>query len=589
MRDQARWWWLSILAAITCWVAAVVIPHNLIQAAPTPAENQFVSYDEYRGWIVWYVVFGVAFLGFGVIFIVMAAYARRRHRLRLMAITGDAVVIPLAAIRTEATLAPDVTAQPLELMWRSSKVTSFFYIILFIAQGLGLLLSAGLALFGFVLSLVEPSYPLNVWEIALRVVGILALATIIVGLIITYVRILPFLFGRPFGVSATNMGIDARTEFGTRIHMDWNEARLLEVVGADANAFRRFHLYAPGKHIGWAEYMARFGADYVPAGISSSEMTLRQVALLNLIVARTNLAPRTLAKSLAKAEPGSPAPTGMAAMQGSLLVPAREGKRSSTGITLLVIALIVAGVAVADFFVPVTSVPWVNWASTGSVALAALILIIASVRELGAGNVVPSHAQPPSAAVPSLAAPGAMYVFSWRIPPVRRLGFIALGICLSFNLIPCAWVALQMFGLYLPGAHPQVIGDAPTTFIVRVILTLILALAGVMGLGLALGGMIAGPGRVRASEKGLATENGRLKRLIPWSSIQDISWGAGSRGRFSYLVKTDVSTIQASWPAGSRPANVIPPDDGALPIGADELAALVAARIGKPVRVRDGR
>jgi hypothetical protein len=249
----------------------------------------------------------------------------------------------------------------------------------------------------------------------------------------------------------------------------------------------------------------------------------------------------------------------------------------------------VAGIAVADFFVPITPVPWVNWVSTGSLILSALILIIASVRELGAVNVLHAHAQRPSAATPSLAAPGAMYVFSWRVPAFRRLGFIALGFCLGINLIPCAWVALQMFGFYLPGTHLQVMDDVPATFIVRVILTVTLALFGIMGLGVALGGMIAGTGQVRASEEGLATENGRLKRLIPWSSIQDISWGAGSRGQFSYLVKTDVPTIQASWPAGSHAANVGPLGGGALPIGADELAALVAARIGKPVRVRDGR
>ena len=589
MRDRDRWWWLLVLAGIVCWVASVAVPYQFMTTAPTPAENQFVTNDEYRGWIILSVVFGVVLLGCGVALMAMAVRARRRHRIRRVALQGDLSMMPLAAIRTEPAAAPNVAEQPLELFWRSSKVTGFFDILLFIVQGLGLLLPVGLIVFGLVLSLVEPSHPLNVWEIALHIAGILAAVTIIVGLIMAYVRIVPFLFGRPFGVTATEQGIDARTEFGTRIHMDWDEARLLEAVGADANAFRRFYLYAPGKRIGWAEYMARFGADYVSAGISSSEMTLRQVALLNLIVARTGLPPRTLAKSMAKTEPGSAAPTGIAAMQGSLLVPASEGKRSSTGITLLVIALIVVGIAVADFFVPITSVPWVNWGSTGSLVFAALILIIASVRELGAGNVVSAHAQPPSAAAPSLAAPGAMYVFSWRVPAFRRLGFIALGLCLGINLIPCAWVALQMFGLYLPGTHPQVIADAPTTFIVRVILTFTLALFGVMGLGVALGGMIAGTGRVRASEEGLATENGRLKRLIPWSSIQDISWGAGSRGQFSYLVKTDVPTIQASWPADSQAAHVIPPDGGALPIGAHELAALVAAQIGKPIRIREGR
>ena len=77
--------------------------------------------------------------------------------------------------------------------------------------------------------------------------------------------------------------------------------------------------------------------------------------------------------------------------------------------------------------------------------------------------------------------------------------------------------------------------------------------------------------------------------MILWARIQDISWGTGSRGQLSYLVKTDVPAVQASWPVGSEAPSVGPSGDGALPIGADELAALVAAKIGKPIRVREGR
>lgn len=602
MHDRDRFWWLIVFAGVACWFAAVVVPYQFMATAPTPAENRFVTNDEYRGWIGFSIAFGVAFLGFGVFFIIMAVRARRRHRIRLAALQGDLSMMPPAAIRTEPAAALDLTGQPLEIMWRTGKTTGVFYGLMLGVQALLVLLMAGLDTFAFIAPIFtapQPStedlingtspQPLSVLEI----IGHIALASvgvaIIVAIVVVGVRATPFLFGRPFGVTATNRGIDARTEFGARIHMNWDEARLLEAVGGNTQVKRRFNLFAPGKKISWTEYTTGLGAQYTPVNATASEITLRQVALLNLIVARTNHSPRTLAKGLAKTQPDSSSPKGIATMQGSLLAPAREGKRSSTAITLLVMALIVAGIAVADFFVPVTPFPWVNWVSTGSVALAALILIIASVRELGADNVLPAYAQPPSAAAPSLAAPGAAYVFSWRVRPLRRLGLIILGVCLSFNLIPCAWVCLQLFGIYLPGFHPQFTADAPTTYIVRIFLTMTLALTVLIGLGLALGALTARTGRVRTSTDGLTTENGKLKRLIPWSSIQDISWGAGSGGQFSYLVKTDVPTIQASWPAGSQAANISPPDDGALPVGADELAALVAAQIGKPILVREER
>ena len=329
MRDRDRWWWLLVLVGVACWVAAVVVPYQFMTTAPTPAENPFVTDDEYRQWIGISVGFLGAFLGGGVFFIIMAVRARRRHHIRLVAFAGNTCAMPLAAIRTDPNAVPDLTEQPLELLWRSSKVIGFLYTLLFIVQGLGLLLSVGVTLFELVLSLVKPSHPLSVWEIALHVAGILALIAIIVGLIVACVRVFPVVLGRPFGVTATVQGVDARTEFGARIHMDWDEAWLLEVVGADANAVRRFYLYAPGKRIGWAEYMARFGADYAPANISSSEMILRQNALLNLVVARTGLPLRTLAKGIAKAQPGSPVPTGAAAMPRSILAPGRERKRSS--------------------------------------------------------------------------------------------------------------------------------------------------------------------------------------------------------------------------------------------------------------------
>jgi hypothetical protein len=579
VRDRDRWWWAELMFGLVFCAGGVVVPYFLIKTTPTPAENQFVTDDEYRQWIGMAIFFGVVLLGGGAFFIVLAARARRRHRIRLAALQGDVGAMPLAAIGVHSAAAPDVAEQPLELMWRTGIVIRVFYVPILGLQALAALISVGATVVGQVAPifmppppyLVNATPPMSVMEIVLRIAGACVVVALVVGFGILFVRAIPHLFGRPFGLSATNLGIDARTEWGSRVHMAWDEIRLLEVAKGDTQSKRRFDLYASGKRIGWTEYMLGLGAQYVPVGVTTSEMTLRQAALLNLVVARTGLAPRTLAKTLARR------PT-----------PARAAKRSSSAITLLVLALIVAGIAAAIFFVPVMPVSWVNWVSVGSLAISALILIVVSLWTAVNRSVLPAHARPPSVGAPSLDASGVAYVLSWRPPLLRRLTLIALGLCLGINLVPCAWVFSQMVGLYLPGSHPQFISDTPATFIVRVFLTLSLTLVGVIGLGLALGGVIARTGRIRADKDGLTTGSGRFQRLMAWSSVQEISWQPGGKGQFTYAVKSDAQTTQISWPAGPEATSAIPPSDGAVPIGADELAALVAARIGKPIQVLEG-
>lgn len=574
MRDRYRWWWLLVLLAVASWVASVVVPYQFMATAPTPANNPFVTDDEYRQWIGFSVAFAVAFFGFGVFFIIMAGRARRRHHILLAAFAGDTSAMPLADIRTGAALASNVAAQPLELLWRNSRVNGVFYTLIFIVQGLAVLLSVGLTIFGLGLALVQPSHPLSIWEIVLYVAGILALAATIVGLFIAYVRLFPFLFGRPFGVTATDQGIDARTELGARIHMDWDEVRLIEAVGINANAFRRFFLYAPGKRIGWAEYMARFGADYTPAHISSSEMTLRQNALLSLVVAHTNLPPRTLTKSLQK----RPATSG-------------ELRRATSVSLLLACAAILLGIAAADDLIPISPILWLKWVSIGALALAILCVIFFAMRSAFSQRAPLAYATPPSASPPAPAALGVVYTLSWRPPLGRRVMLIALGLGFAINLVPAVLLALLAISAALPGFQPPIpIGDGGDfASIGRVVLAIVHGLLGILGVGLVYGGAITATARIQADHDGLAIITGPRKRVMPWSSVQEISWGAGRDGQPSYLVKGNDPTLQISWLSGAQPARADVPGDGAMPIGADELAALVAARIGLPIRVREER
>jgi hypothetical protein len=98
-------------------------------------------------------------------------------------------------------------------------------------------------------------------------------------------------------------------------------------------------------------------------------------------------------------------------------------------------------------------------------------------------------------------------------------------------------------------------------------------------------GHVVGP--IRVDRDGLTVISGRRLQLMAWSSVQEIWWGAGRRGKFSYLVKSDVPTFQIRWTAGPQAAHAAsPPEDGSVPIGPDELAALVAARCGQVIRLR---
>jgi hypothetical protein len=168
---------------------------------------------------------------------------------------------------------------------------------------------------------------------------------------------------------------------------------------------------------------------------------------------------------------------------------------------------------------------------------------------------------------------------------------LGVGVCLAVNLIPGGWVLwqyVQEAGYTVFGAQPPpLFEDVFVNATGSLVLAPLLGLFGAVGVGLVYGAAIAGGAtRIRADRDGLTRDRGRRQLMLLWSSVQDISWGAGRRGQFAYLVKGDVPTSVISWPAGPQPASARPPEDGAMPIGGDELAALVAAQSGQQIRVR---
>ncbi|HEV2235553.1 MAG TPA: hypothetical protein VGR57_02730, partial [Ktedonobacterales bacterium] len=85
---------------------------------------------------------------------------------------------------------------------------------------------------------------------------------------------------------------------------------------------------------------------------------------------------------------------------------------------------------------------------------------------------------------------------------------------------------------------------------------------------------------------GLTTARGRRRQSLAWSSIQRISWVPGANGQAIYMIQGDLPTLHISWPAGLQDVITDRQGGGAVPIGADELAALVAAHIGTPIQIR---
>jgi hypothetical protein len=524
VRDRDRRWWLIAITGLAFCIAGVAVPYVGVRTFPKD-DPYFTSADYWQELGLFGLIVLIC-LGGGVAFLVMAVQARRHHRQRLAALRGEAAAMPLAEMRPDPAQAPDVAAQPLELLWRTGTVAKVYYIPLLSLYILMALASIGVGLFTLLAPIFEapqPSaeelfthtlpQPMSVTEIILRVAGACVEVALTALIGVWTVRLIPNVFGRPFGVTATDSGMDARTELGAHVHLGWDGMRLLELERGDASATRRFALYAPGQRIAWSEYAVGLGTQYVPAGATASEMTLRQAALLDLIAARTGLVPRTLVKALENKS-----------------APARGAKRASSVVTLLVLALILAGSTVADYVFPPTPIPWLNWLSVGSLAFTTLVLIVTSLLAALARSHLPAHAGPPSVGAPSLEAPGVVYGLSWRIPLTRRLAFISAGICLAVNLVPGGWLVLRQFGAMLPGVPSQFLADGVFATLVHYLLAVIFAMLGLLGLALVYVGVRAATVRIQADNDGLTSANGPHQQLIAWSSVLGISWGARAGG-----------------------------------------------------------
>jgi hypothetical protein len=81
----------------------------------------------------------------------------------------------------------------------------------------------------------------------------------------------------------------------------WDEVRLLEVYLPKNEHYRAYRLYGRDSIARWLELPP---SKWVSLGMSKAEFEQRHQALLDLIVARTGLLPRTLDEKLAEDDSG---------------------------------------------------------------------------------------------------------------------------------------------------------------------------------------------------------------------------------------------------------------------------------------------
>ncbi len=400
MRDSDRFWWAMLLAGLAFGIASVILPWYFWNQFS--ADEPYTTPTDYAMCIF----LGLICLGGAAMVFFRTAQARGRHQKRAAALRGDLSGMPLATIQPDPAQAPDVSAQPLEVMWRMSGPSAIvgrvflvpYFLIAFIGV-VGAFLYFGIAPI-FVPSM--RSRPMSPSEMAMSAVISCGVIAVIAGLGWYAGRMVPILFGRPFGVRATAEGIECRTNSGVRSFIVWDEVRLFEVIGPQGNALRSFALYAPSKSVIWRDYWTGVGSEYAPAGATGIENAQRLAALLNLVTARTGLEPRTLAKSLRRDLIGVPA----SAWQINALASA-------------IFALFFWALAIGEYRFPITPYPWANWPSVAALGILAVFLtVLTAMTALRRRRAAIDG--PPAVAAPSLDSPNSAYSLSWRVPEPRR-------------------------------------------------------------------------------------------------------------------------------------------------------------------------
>ncbi len=562
-----RYWWLRLLGGITMMITTGVAGWTLWQS-PIPLSDLWVS-DLWGDEVARFsaqndlLVIGLCILLFmqGISVVRSSVHAHDRCNRRLAALRGDADIIPVAGIPLHPADAPDVTVTPLVLQWAASRATR---LIIAPLEGFlcALFLVLPFAVAGAMIYAVQhgafASLRLGVSAILMFVTIVLVYGILSCVAVSLLVRELPADFGRPFGVWASPEGIASMDRHGKRRFLRWEVMRLLEVTTNDTRTSRTFRVYGFHMAVEWS--IPALGSSYPPLYITASEMVERSQSLLDLINARTGLAPRTFDR------------------------PSRQvsGKASTVAAIgcIVVLVLATAGFVAGLVFIPVASSHLLNLALIGTViyilAVVAGAVVVSAIRKPAASEQRDSTEQLPDDVSVS-------YTLNFG-PPVGRRLFTALsGIIMCVDLVPAA---LWLFaGVPVPyrGAFPNITG------IFGYGATLILLLIGLIGLSILIGALRSRVTVVTADATGLTARRGRTTRSIAWNEVERVEGETVGGTITRYTVQGAAVTI--SWPTVNARLPRRRDGDGVLPISPHGLAQLVAARTGTVLSIskRAGR
>lgn len=578
-----RYWWGWLLSVpVACAVGLTMSLGWLSQMLPLDEE----SGDAIIGDVIAAGAILVVAARFAFILMVIALRSYTRFRRRHIALNGKVEIMPLAALISDPAKAPDVSSEPLVLSWRATTsmrtVGALLYMLLIVCYGAILVLSVAAIVVEFA---AQPD-PIHHLTRAGWVILILSGGGEIGALILIVVFLLysPTLFGRPYGITASSTGIEGRPQLGHRFALRWDDILLFEVKKDGKSRFSAHSYYVYGQQdiVSWQDNPANYN-EFAPNGVTSGEMALRLEAMVNLVVARTGLQPRTFAPSLL--QPRTSAPSLKAAASD---VPRSEARlRRSNFVSYISLGFFTTGVAVAVLALKPTTVFSLNAGIAVSLILLALLFAAAGTRLLLRGpSRAKTNGQLPGApdAVPPAMTPNTVFQLQVAIGPLVRAILAILGLFLCLNLAPAIMV-LPRFFLQgeLPSGLPSVGG------VLQAMLSFLLLLYGFVGLGF----LAAAAGNrkriIRADELGLSASSGMVPQALAWDDIELVVAYAGRGTIASYAAKGKGGSVIISWPAHSTSASRVETHNGSPSISPDEFAALVSVRSGKPIEVRDAQ
>lgn len=488
--------------------------------------------------------------------------ARRRTLARRRARNGEEGAIRLASIVPDPADAPPESALPLELVWRRKprgrEWVPLFIVTLFFGSVPVLLVATGL-IFG--------ASPQNLGNFLFQgpngdVIMIAILASFFVsGMVASFIALILALasrLGPPYGVMADEHGIRQLHLKGPGSLLRWSDIHWIEVFQFSTDAQRVFSAFGTKASIYWEDF-TRVRRRGRRVRIDFKELELRQRAVLALVAARTGRQPRSFSLALMRDEDIPE-------------VPRRKCRLLAYSFGYSVAAVLLA-LPVAVLSLPLTHFALLNYYAAVTCAAAGMGIGVIVRRALNPRTRPIGDEVQFTLPVESPLNSDPVTV-SYRRALASRLHDAAIGVPLVLDLVPAfAGIASATHSYISPLA----------AFATRVVASLVffVAMVGVAAIIIALQ---SGRATLTLDTNGLSERAGRKMLRFSWHEIVAVNV-ALERGQPESYFALSRSGETINLPA--RNAVWRAPELGQQTLSPNELAALVVARSGATLLVKD--